>query len=239
MRGHEGPDAADTRAAWKDFVFDDWGFWAVSGALVLAANLLGPMLTLGRFEALGAAFRGELPRVGMLFARARQFGRALWMDILIGLATGLWLIAPLAALMGVMYANAAPTVAWIVLIVAGLGWVVYSTIATYRYAMAPYLLWKYPQMRAREAMRESRLRMRGNKMSLFLVYLSYLGWQILGIAVAFVLSEALASWFVSPLAQPALQWLLTLLAASFLRSYISAGEFAFFRALEQSEDGVD
>ena len=93
------------------------------------------------------------------------------------------------------------------------------------------------EMRAREAMRESRLRMRGNKMSLFLVYLSYLGWQILGIAVAFVLSEALASWFVSPLAQPALQWLLTLLAASFLRSYISAGEFAFFRALEQSEDG--
>ena len=88
-----------------------------------------------------------------------------------------------------------------------------------------------------EAMRESRLRMRGNKMSLFLVYLSYLGWQILGIAVAFVLSEALASWFVSPLAQPALQWLLTLLAASFLRSYISAGECAFFRALEQSEDG--
>ena len=237
MKGHEGPDAADTRAAWKDFVFDDWGFWAVSGALVLAANLLGPMLTLGRFEALDAAFRGELPRVGMLFARARQFGRALWMDILIGLATGLWLIAPLAALMGVMYANAAPTVAWIVLIVAGLGWVVYSTIATYRYAMAPYLLWKYPQMRAREAMRESRLRMRGNKMSLFLVYLSYLGWQILGIAVAFVLSEALASWLVSPLAQPALQWLLTLLAASFLRSYISAGEFAFFRALEQSEDG--
>ena len=63
MKGHEGPDAADTRAAWKDFIFNDWGFWAVSGALVLVANLLGPMLTLGRFEALDVAFRGDLPRV--------------------------------------------------------------------------------------------------------------------------------------------------------------------------------
>ena len=160
------------------------------------------------------------------------------MNILTGLVTGLWLAVPLAVLIVAMYANAAPTVARIALIVAGLGLVVYSTIATYRYAMAPYLLWKYPQMRAREAMRESRLRMRGNKMNLFLVYLSYLGWKILGIAVAFILSDALASWFASPLAQPVIQWLLMLLDACFLGSYMSAGEFAFFRTLEQSEDGA-
>ena len=48
------------------------------------------------------------------------------------------------------------------------------------FSMTFYLLNDHPEMKAMEALRESRRLMRGHKMDLFLLNLSFIGWMIIG-----------------------------------------------------------
>ena len=50
-----------------------------------------------------------------------------------------------------------------------------------RYAMAPYLLADYPDDGAGAAVRRSVEMMRGRKWELFKLYVSFLGWELLGV----------------------------------------------------------
>ena len=52
-------------------------------------------------------------------------------------------------------------------------------IATYRYAMAPYILAEHPEMGIMEAIDASKQMMDGNKWSLFCLEISFIGWSIL------------------------------------------------------------
>ena len=52
-------------------------------------------------------------------------------------------------------------------------------IASYSYAMAPYILSEHPDMTATEAIRTSKQLMRGNKWKLFCLRYSFIGWDIL------------------------------------------------------------
>ena len=52
-------------------------------------------------------------------------------------------------------------------------------IATYKYAMVPYILAEHPEMRPREALEMSEEMMRGNKWRLFCLYFSFIGWHLL------------------------------------------------------------
>ena len=47
------------------------------------------------------------------------------------------------------------------------------------YAMTPYILADHPEMSASEAITASRIMMDGNKGKLFVLYLSFIGWEIL------------------------------------------------------------
>ena len=58
--------------------------------------------------------------------------------------------------------------------------VIPGIIASYRYAMMPYLMAEFPELSALDAMRESKRLMRGNKWRLFCLQLSFLGWLLLG-----------------------------------------------------------
>ena len=57
--------------------------------------------------------------------------------------------------------------------------IVPGIIAAYRYSMSPYILAENPDMSVREAMRESKRIMHGNKLRLFRLYMSFIGWFIL------------------------------------------------------------
>src|SRR5699024_5555058 len=60
--------------------------------------------------------------------------------------------------------------------------VIPGIIASYRYALMPYLWAGFPELSARDAMRESKRLMRGNKWRLFCLQLSFLGcfsWAVL------------------------------------------------------------
>ena len=69
--------------------------------------------------------------------------------------------------------------AMLALSIAMLALIFYYAVALLRYAMAPYLLWKEPRLRVREALRLSRERMWGNKAAYFRLSLSYIGWYLL------------------------------------------------------------
>lgn len=54
-------------------------------------------------------------------------------------------------------------------------------VKTYSYAMTPYILLDKPELSANEAITDSRMMMRGHKMELFLLDLSFIGWILLSI----------------------------------------------------------
>ena len=71
--------------------------------------------------------------------------------------------------------------------------VIPGIVKSYSYAMAPYLLQDHPEMSASQAIDESMRIMDGNKMNLFMLDLSFIGWWLL-VLVTF----GLAGLFVHP-----------------------------------------
>lgn len=77
--------------------------------------------------------------------------------------------------------------------------VVPGIIATFSYAMAPYILYENPEMTGREALAASKELMQGNKWRLFCLSFSFIGWAILcgltlGIGGLFLHPYVEASW---------------------------------------------
>lgn len=64
--------------------------------------------------------------------------------------------------------------------------VIPGIFASFSYSMAPYILCEHPEMTARESIRESKKLMRGNRMRLFALELSFIGWQLLAGGIIFV-----------------------------------------------------
>ena len=52
-------------------------------------------------------------------------------------------------------------------------------IATYSYAMVPYLMAEFPELKTMDAIRESKRLMQGNKWRLFCLQMSFFGWALL------------------------------------------------------------
>ena len=57
--------------------------------------------------------------------------------------------------------------------------VIPGIIASYSYAMAPYILYENPGMRPMAAIKASKELMRGNKWRLFCLQFSFIGWALL------------------------------------------------------------
>lgn len=95
--------------------------------------------------------RNEENQINDLFNGFKEFGRSLVLYLLIGLFVLLW----------------------------SLLFIIPGIIASYRYALAFYILRDNPQMSASEALNESKRLMDGYKMDLFLLGLSFIGWALL------------------------------------------------------------
>lgn len=117
----------------------------------LANLILVPALGLGLVKIYLNMTNGQKPKVGDLFSGLDQVGRAWWLSFLIGFFTSLW--SMLFVIPG---------------IVKGLS-----------YSMAYYVLADHPEMTARQALNESKRITQGHKGELFVLNLSFLGWQIL------------------------------------------------------------
>ena len=88
--------------------------------------------------------------------------------------------------------------------------VIPGIIMSFAYAMVPYILIDRPDLSISQAVRESRLMMRGHKWDLFILSLSFLGWILLsiitfGLGFLFLLpymQGAIASFYESIKPQP-------------------------------------
>jgi uncharacterized membrane protein len=117
----------------------------------LFSLLVGSVLGYGLIAVFLKSFRGEQPEIGNLFVGFRNYGSVLGTMLLMFLYTFLWSL---------------------LLIVPGI-------IKSYSYAMTPYLLHDHPELGAEALICKSMEMMKGHKMKLFLLDLSFIGWGLL------------------------------------------------------------
>ncbi len=148
----------------------------ISFLYLLLVLILGGAVNLGLKQYnINLIRRDASPSFGMLFCRFNIFIKALLLQLAMFLFIFLWSL---------------------LLIIPGI-------VASYRYAMAPYLLAQNPEMGVMEAIDRSKQMMRGYKWRLFCLHLSFIGWIFLGF-----LSCGIGLLWVNP--------------------YISAAEAAFY-----------
>ena len=182
----EAATALVSIVAEMDLVSDSWlsllsivsliatvGSMAVSGALALGKARY--------FTNLASDQPGQLMD---LFSRFPIFAKAVWMQFVINFFVGLWSLVGILpasfivtpALMNLSYDGAMIIMLIVMLFASFPGW-----MASYRYAMVPYLIAEFPDLPVMDAMRESKRLMEGNKWELFRLNLSFFGWTLLSI----------------------------------------------------------
>ena len=122
-----------------------------SGLPSLAAFLIGGVLQLGYARFLLKQHDGKALDFSDLFSQFDRFGTGFAQNFLRTLYTFLWSL---------------------LLIVPGI-------IAALSYAMTPFILEEHPELTASEAIARSKALMDGHKMDLFILNLTFLGWDIL------------------------------------------------------------
>ena len=121
------------------------------GLIALVPFLLGGVLQLGYARFLLKQHDGKTLDFNDLFSQFDRFGTGFAQDFLRTLYTFLW---------------------GLLLIVPGI-------IAALSYAMTPFILEEHPELTASEAIARSKALMDGHKMDLFILNLTFLGWDIL------------------------------------------------------------
>lgn len=124
---------------------------SVASLLALVRFVLGGVVRLGYCRFLLKMHDGEEADIRDVFSQFSRFTDGFLLDLLTGLFVALWSL---------------------LLVIPGI-------IASYRYAMAPFLMMENPGMKAREALGASTELMDGHKGELFLLDLSFIGWDLL------------------------------------------------------------
>lgn len=122
-----------------------------SGVFGLAAFILGGTLQLGYARFLLRQYDGQGAEFNDLFSQFDRFGTGFAQHFLRSLYVALWSI---------------------LLVIPGI-------IKNYSYAMTPFILTDHPELTASQAIDWSEELMEGHKMDLFILDLTFLGWEIL------------------------------------------------------------
>ncbi|MED0960155.1 DUF975 family protein [Bacillus paramycoides] len=122
-------------------------------------------------------------RVDYLFEGFRGFKRmmkTMWAMLAILLYTGTWIPMLLISLFAFFgeEGNVSLTIAFFVLLAIS---VVVMIVMYFSYAMTYYVMIENPDYSVSQAMKESKNLMKGHKLDLFLLWLSFIGWAILAI----------------------------------------------------------
>lgn len=120
-------------------------------ALGFAAFILGGVLQLGYARFLLKQHDGQKAEFSDLFSQFDRFGAGFAQQFLRNLYTALWTL---------------------LLVIPGI-------VASLSYAMTPFIMAEYPQLTASEAISRSKALMDGHKMDLFVLRLTFIGWDLL------------------------------------------------------------
>ena len=163
------PERKELKAAAKEQIKGNIGilFACLLVAALIAGTLIGylfiPAIIVGFCLILIGMTKNIAPQFGDMFKSANLFGRALWLCIIMEFFITLWTM---------------------LLIVPGI-------IKSISYSMSYFILAEHPELTARQALNESKRIMVGNKMSYFVLMLSFIPWLLLcmitfGIAMIYV-----------------------------------------------------
>lgn len=124
--------------------------------------------------------RREGPGYRNLLDGFYNIGRALAVNFLVSLFTLLW------GLIGIVVYIAAVFLAVIsgltlLILIGAIFMMVWTIGVSYRYRLSVYFLLDHPEMGALEAIGHSKTAMQGNRMTLFVQDLSFLGWALLSV----------------------------------------------------------
>ena len=159
------------------FLREKWPFIALTAAITL---LLGPALTLGFNHTLLKALRKEEITYLSVLARLPIFFKAIGLTVMTALRIFLWLLPGWAlSLLGAVLAVYVPTLGMLVMAAAMVLMFALMIRAMYRYRLAAYILADAPEMGINAALRRSKEIMKGRKMELFSLELSFIGWRLL------------------------------------------------------------
>lgn len=138
---------------------------SIAGTLSLVQFIIGGVIRLGYCQFLLKQQDGQELQVNQLFSQFHRFGDGFCLAFLEGLYTLLW----------------------------SLLFIIPGIVASYRYAMAPFIMTENPGMTASEAIRASKAMMNGHKAELFLLDLSFIGWALLS-----ALTLGIGTLFLNP-----------------------------------------
>ena len=127
------------------------GLIGVIALLSLLQFIIGGTVQLGYAGYLLRQNRRQDPRFSDLFSEFYRFGRGFAQKFLVGLYSVLWTLL----------------------------FVIPGIIKSFSYAMTPFILADHPEMTANEAITASRKLMDGHKWELFVLSLTFIGWQLL------------------------------------------------------------
>lgn len=125
--------------------------FSVGGILGIAQFILGGVVQLGYSRFLLDMHDGNEAEVSDLFSQFDRFGDGFCLHLLRSIFTFLW----------------------------SLLFIIPGIIAGYQYSMAHFIMVENPDMTAREALNASKELMDGNKWDLFILDLSFIGWNLL------------------------------------------------------------
>lgn len=166
-------------SSWSDAFRVAIGGATITGSFMgIVQFILGGPVRLGNCKYLLNQHDRREKSFGDLFSMFSHFGNGFLLQLLTWLYTFLWSL---------------------LLVIPGI-------VASYRYAMAPFIMAEHPEMSAGEAINESKHMMYGHKWALFCLDFSFIGWAILS-----ALTLGIGSLFLNP--------------------YTSAARAAFYRNL--------
>nr|MBR4280785.1 DUF975 family protein [Clostridia bacterium] len=159
------------------FLSEKWPFIALTSAITL---LLGPALTLGFDHTLLKALRKEEIAYSTVLARLPIFFKAIGLTLMIALRVFLWMLPGWGvSLLGAVLLVFEPTLGVLVMVAAMALMFVLMIRAMYRYRLATYVMADMPETGINAAIRRSKEIMKGRKMELFSLELSFIGWRLL------------------------------------------------------------
>lgn len=216
------------------FFAEKWPFMALTSAITL---LLGPVLGLGFFHTLLKALRREEISYSTVLARLPLFFKAIGLDVMVALRVFLWMLPGWGvSLLGAVIMLYLPSLGMLVMIAAVVLMFVLMIRAMYRYRLASYVLADAPQTGINAAIRRSKEIMKGRKMELFSLEVSFVGWY---------LAVNLIQMFTLMLLGTVLGMALGMFASFLLQMYVYMATAAFYQeygvgplpqaALEQEE----
>lgn len=200
------------------FFAEKWPFMALTAAITL---LLGPVLGLGFFHTLLKALRREEISYSTVLARLPLFFKAIGLDVMVALRVFLWMLPGWGvSLLGAVIMLYLPSLGMLVMVAAVVLMFVLMIRAMYRYRLASYVLADAPQTGINAAIRRSKEIMKGRKMELFSLEVSFVGWY---------LAVNLIQMFTLMLLGTVLGMALGMFASFLLQMYVYMATAAFYQ----------